>query len=467
MSSELELYVHIPFCVRKCNYCDFLSAPGTDEKISEYCEALIKEIRLSKEVYGGYNITSIFIGGGTPSILSAEQMTRIIDALKDSYNLEGLKGKPRTLFRKKAVEPKIEFTVECNPGTLDKEKLKAYRKAGVNRLSLGLQSANDAELKELGRIHSVNDFLDTYELARDAGFTNINVDLMQAIPLQTLGSWKKGLMAVAALRPEHISAYSLIIEEGTPFYDRMNGEFPLAIPDEDEEREIYYATKEILSQFGYSRYEISNYALPGRECRHNAGYWKRTNYLGLGLGSSSMVDNVRWKNISDLEDYIRIISSIDDGAAGSDADKVSAGRVGTFAEKDKTSQSAKKMSDGSVFDSGVEVDMSGDWKQNITKLDLIKCEVEQLPHKDQMAEYMFLGLRMMEGVTKEDFIDTFGVDMDFVYGDKLIKLEEEGLIRTESFEVEDELTSLKRVKTRVCLTDKGIDISNRVFVEFV
>ena len=434
MNNKLELYIHIPFCVKKCNYCDFLSGPAGQEKQEAYVDALIKEIYLSKAKYGLMEVTSIFIGGGTPSCLSAGQMTRIVDALKEAFDLEGLKGKSKTFFRKKAVEPKIEFTIECNPGTLDKEKLKAYKKAGVNRLSLGLQSANNMELKELGRIHTVEDFLDTYEMARDCGFTNINVDMMQAIPLQTLGSWKKGLMAVAALRPEHISAYSLIIEEGTPFYERMQGKLPLALPDEDEEREIYYATKEVLSQFGYERYEISNYSLPGKECRHNCGYWQRANYLGLGLGSSSMVDNVRWKNISDLDEYIRLMSSVDI----------------------KTQEP-----------SGTEKNEDGEWKQSMSALDIIKCDVEQLSHKDQMAEYMFLGLRMMEGITKEDFIDTFGVDIDFVYGEQLCRLEEDGLIRTQPKETEDPVTGISKTVTRVFLTDRGIDISNRVFAEFI
>ena len=414
MNNDLELYIHIPFCVRKCNYCDFLSSPQTEEVKEAYVCALINEIHAAGRDYGDRHIKSIFIGGGTPSILSPEQMIRITDALKESFDLNGLKGKHRTFFRKKAVEPEIEFTVECNPGTLDREKLKAYKKAGVNRLSIGLQSANDAELKELGRIHTVRDFLETYEEARMAGFENINIDLMQAIPLQTIGSWKKTLMAAAALKPEHISAYSLIIEEGTPFYDRMKSDLPLAIPDEDTEREIYYVTKEILEQFGYKRYEISNYALPGRECRHNCGYWKRTDYLGLGLGSSSMICNVRWKNISELDKYI-----------------------GLFAGK----------------------------REHLPEE--ARCEAEKLSHKDQMAEYMFLGLRMTEGISKEAFIDTFGVDYDFTYGEVTQKFIDMGLMQVIVNAKEDEKSYKDIVDTRVSLTDKGVDVSNQVFAEFL
>lgn len=410
-NSELELYIHIPFCVKKCNYCDFLSAPSSAETMEAYVNALINEIRLVGAQYSGRKISSIFFGGGTPSILEGSQILRITDALKEIFDLSGLKGKPKTFFRKKAVPPGIEFTIEANPGTLDKDKLKSYKKAGINRLSIGLQSAVDAELKELGRIHTVEEFLESMEMARLEGFDNINVDLMQAIPLQTLGTWKKTLMAVAALRPEHISAYSLIIEEGTPFHERMNGNLPLALPDEDEEREIYYITKEILEKFGYTRYEISNYALPGKECRHNCGYWTRKDYLGLGLGSSSFIDNVRWKNCSDLETYIDLITQ---------------GRTGE-----------------------------------------LKCEEEKLSHKDQMAEFMFLGLRMKQGIVKEDFFEQFGMDYDYVYGEVTQEMYDRGLLDIAESETEDPLTSFMKTRTRVFLTDKGIDVSNRVLAEFM
>ncbi len=412
MNNELELYIHIPFCVKKCNYCDFLSAPADDETKEAYVNALINETHMAGITYGDRKITTIFIGGGTPSILTPEQITKISDALKETFNLEGLKGKPKTFFRKKAIPPTIEFTVECNPGTLDDAKLKALKKAGVNRLSLGLQSADNKELKELGRIHTVKDFLDTFDAARMAGFDNINVDLMQAVPYQTLPSWRKTLMAIAALRPEHISAYSLQLEEGTPFHTRMQNGEDLHLPDEDTEREIYYATKEVLAQFGYTRYEISNYALPGKECRHNSGYWTRENYLGLGLGSSSMVDNVRWKNIDDLQTYIKLMSS-----------------------------------GGSI--------------------DALHTDVEKVTHKEQMEEYMFLGLRMMQGVTKEEFFKKFKVDFDFTYGMVTAELEDQGLIRIEESEAEDPLTSFPVTQTRISLTDKGIDVSNRVLAQFL
>ncbi len=426
---ELELYIHIPFCVKKCNYCDFLSAPGTDEEMERYTDALVNEIKALKAGYEQYGITSIFIGGGTPSIFKPELMEKIVHAIGEVFDIEKVKGKPESfikkygLFARKKKDqdealklPEIEFTVECNPGTLDKAKLKAYKKLGINRLSIGLQSTSDAELRELGRIHSVSDFLDSFELAREAGFTNINVDMMEAVPLQSAASWRRGLMAVCSLRPEHISAYSLIIEEGTPFYERMHGKLPLAIPDEDEEREIHHSTKEILSQFGYSQYEISNYALPGYECRHNKGYWTRKNYLGIGLGSSSMVNNIRWKNISDINEYIRIFA---DPEGPSDA------------------------------------------------LNEARCEVEEVSVKDQMAEYIFLGMRLSEGITKEDFINTFGVSYDYIYGDVTEKFVSLGLMEVKEETEIDPETGIENFHTRVFLTEKGMDVSNTVFAEFM
>ncbi len=402
MNNNLELYIHIPFCVRKCNYCDFLSAPGTDEQIEIYVNSLIKEIKNSKEQYGSRSITSIYFGGGTPSILTPEQFSRIAEALSETFAIKdglkdrsrGLKGKEKGLFKRIEIPPAIEFSVECNPKTLDKNKLKVFKKAGVNRISIGCQSVSDKELQALGRIHTVSDFLSTFNLVRDMGFENVNVDLMQAIPHQTIGSWKKGLIAICALRPEHISAYSLIIEEGTPFYEAMNSDKPLPLPSEDEEREIYHATKEILEAAGYKRYEISNYALEGYSCRHNEGYWRRADYLGLGLGSSSKIGNTRWKNTSDMLEYI----------SGGD----------------------------------------------------IRREVEELSVKDAQAEFMFLGLRMSSGVSKEAFIDEFGIDYDLVYGDVTRKFIKEGLLKIEELD-----------KTYVRLTDKGVDLSNRVFAEFL
>lgn len=290
---ELELYIHIPFCIRKCQYCDFLSAPSTKEERQEYVKGLCRQIRSYGELAKAYHVSSIFIGGGTPSILEAAQIQRISEAVWDTF----------------VIDCGAEVTMEVNPGTVTEEKLAAFYRAGINRLSIGLQSAKDEELKRLGRIHTYEEFLETYRLARERGFGNINVDLMSAIPGQTLTGWEETLDKVAGLRPEHISAYSLIIEEGTPFYEKYGGgrgdtaavPFVEKLPDEEEERRMYWRTKAILSQYGYRRYEISNYALPGFECRHNLGYWNRTEYLGIGSGAASLLNHQRWNDGEESE----------------------------------------------------------------------------------------------------------------------------------------------------------------------
>lgn len=275
----LELYIHIPFCERKCKYCDFLSAPSTMEERKKYVESLCWKIRSYGELAKAYIVVTIFVGGGTPSILLPEQMEEIFRVVRDTF----------------FVEESAEITIEMNPGTVNREKLLAYRRCGINRLSIGLQSADNEELKILGRIHTYEEFLDTYHMARAEGFDNINIDLMSAIPGQTLVSFEKTLRIAAELKPEHISAYSLIIEEGTPFYERYgDGDHADELPDEDTERRMYQRTKEILGEYGYDRYEISNYSRPGYECRHNLGYWDRVEYLGIGSGAASLIENRRW-----------------------------------------------------------------------------------------------------------------------------------------------------------------------------
>ncbi len=288
MGKFLRIYIHIPFCVRKCRYCDFLSGPANREVQEAYVTQLHREIESKRELIAGHLIKSVFIGGGTPSILASREIAGILEKLR------GI-----TAFTKDA-----EITVECNPGTLTEEKLKVYRAAGINRLSMGLQSADEGELQMLGRIHTWQDFADNFWLARRCGFDNINVDLMSALPGQTIESWRETLTKVLALEPEHISAYSLIIEEGTPFFE-MYDNHPELLPSEEEERQMYYDTKEILKAHGYERYEISNYAKPGRACSHNLAYWERENYLGLGLGAASLLGNVRRSNQTSLEEYLQ------------------------------------------------------------------------------------------------------------------------------------------------------------------
>lgn len=403
---ELELYVHIPFCVKKCAYCDFLSAPAGEREIRAYTDALIREIRARGENHKDYRVRTVFLGGGTPSVLSGEDAARIFRALKKSFDI--------------AENP--EITLEVNPGTVTEEKTAAWKNAGINRISIGLQSVNDRELKMLGRIHTFREFLNTWKLVRRAGFNNVSIDLISAIPGQTVQSWERTLRTVAELGPEHISAYSLIIEEGTPFYtlygdgkeNAGDSSFP-PLPDEDEDREIYQRTASVLNEYGYHRYEISNYAREGYECRHNLGYWERKEYLGLGLGASSLIRECRFHNTADMEKYMHVYGS-----------------GGKAAEGKKNSASSCMKTEG----------------QNSTLE-----EIEKLSVEDQMEEFMFLGLRKTAGISPEDFRRSFDRNIMDVYGEKLIKLEKQGLIRNSG--------------ARIRLTERGTDISNYVFSEFI
>lgn len=349
---NLELYIHIPFCVRKCLYCDFLSAPAGEGTRERYVEALLSEITGRSREYGDCLVTSIFFGGGTPSLLTGAQMKKLLGTVSGSFFLV----------------PDAEITVEVNPGTVDPAGLSAYREAGVNRLSIGLQSADNEELSAIGRIHTWEQFLEAYRWAREAGFANVNVDMMSTLPGQTTESYCSSLRKVLALapQPEHISAYSLILEEGTVLYDRYQAGL-IHIPDEDADRRMYRETKRMLAEAGYGRYEISNYAKEGFECRHNCGYWQRKDYLGLGLGAASLVDNVRFKNGEDLEHYLR---------------------------------------------------------------DPLGCrEAEQrLSVTEQMEEYMLLGLRLTEGVWAEGFQAAFGRTLEEMYGAVIEKNERDGLL---------------------------------------
>ena len=285
--NSLSLYVHIPFCVKKCLYCDFLSFPlETQAKnVENYVNQLCREIEFKSSQYSGekYRVVSVFFGGGTPSSIDACYIEKILCKLRSVFS-----------FNKDA-----EITIEVNPGTVDEDKLTTYYKAGINRLSFGLQSTCNEELKTLGRIHNYETFEKNFALARNVGFTNINVDLMSAIPNQTVTSWEWNLNQIIQLNPEHISAYSLIVEEGTPFYD-----MELKLPSEEDERAMYAMTANMLLKAGYTQYEISNYAKRGFECKHNIVYWKRGDYLGFGLSAASLVGNLRVSNVTNMEDYL-------------------------------------------------------------------------------------------------------------------------------------------------------------------
>lgn len=387
MNKKIEIYIHIPFCVKKCAYCDFLSCPADDKTKDRYVQALCREIEWSKDCLKEYLVDTVFIGGGTPSILEEKYIGQILDTLRSAAR----------------ISDDAEITIECNPGTLTMEKLEAYKGVGINRISLGLQSANDEELKTIGRIHNFEEFKRSFNLARLAGFKNINIDIMSALPGQTLDSYKETLARVITLNPEHISAYSLIVEDETPLKDRVkNGE--IALPSEDEEREMYYYTKEFLEKTGYKRYEISNYAKDGYECRHNIGYWKRVEYLGFGIGAASLFKGERFSNTSDINRYMHILEKED----VMNADEV--------------------------------------WKA-------LNENIETLTQKDEMEEFMFLGLRMTDGVSKSDFKKIFNCDIEAVYGNVIEKLANQNLI--------------KEAGDLITLTDKGIDISNIVLANFL
>ena len=348
---ELELYAHIPFCVRKCGYCDFLSGTAEESTREAYLLALAREIRRAGQDAEGCRAVSVFFGGGTPTVLTGGQLSRLLSEIKKSFRLAG----------------DCEITLEANPGTLDPEKLRLCREAGFNRISIGCQSADNRELRRLGRIHTWEEFLEGFRQAREAGFSNINVDLMSGIPGQTLVSWETSLRKTAELGPEHISAYSLILEEGTPFYKNRE---KLDLPDEDTERRMYERTGEILEEYGCRQYEISNYAREGYRCRHNLGYWTGREYLGLGLGASSLWRDTRFRNTDSMEEYLK--------------------------------------------DSG-----------NLPK---IRREEEKLSVSDRQSEYMILGLRLTEGISLAGFRETFGTDVRKVWPGVLEKYEGYGLL---------------------------------------
>ena len=356
----MELYIHIPFCVKKCDYCDFLSFAADEQTQKSYVAALQKELAFYGAKYKDRRITTIFIGGGTPSWLKEDYMQAIME----------------TVYHYFSVEQDAEITIECNPGTITEHKFEVYRRIGINRLSIGLQSVHNEELKILGRIHTFEQFLKTYDMARKHGFSNINIDLMSSLPGQTPEIFCDSLYQVLKLKPEHISVYSLIIEKGTPFYElyrfdavrQAAGMQTESLPTEEEEYQTTKMTQHILKEAGYHWYEISNFAKPGYECRHNIGYWKRVDYLGVGLGASSLIDNVRYSNTRDLYTYLSVpADSLHETAA-------------------------------------------------------------QITRNEQMEEFMFLGLRMRDGFYWDEFTQAFGIPIEAVYGDALNHLQQEELL---------------------------------------
>ena len=349
MDQSLSLYIHFPFCVRKCRYCDFLSGPADSAAREAYLRALEREISLVPQFIGKRPVRTLFFGGGTPSLMEEGQLESLMEALRSEFT----------------IDRDAEISMEVNPGTADLQKLKAFRKLGINRLSIGVQSFHDEELALLGRIHRAEDAVRIFYEARQAGFENLNLDLMSALPGQSAESWRDNLERACRLGPEHISAYSLIIEEGTPF---ASMDLP-PLPGEEEDRRMYHETREILLSHGYERYEISNYARPGFVCRHNCVYWTCRDYLGLGLGASSLVGESRFDCVSSMKDYLS----------------------------------------------------AGNWE------DFHEEEISLTP-EDRMEEFMFLGLRMTKGIRPADFEDRFHASFEEIYGKTAGKHLAEGLL---------------------------------------
>ena len=373
---EIGIYIHIPFCIKKCEYCDFVSYCNKKEYVPQYINALKKEIKnnINKE----YKITTIYIGGGTPSSIEENYIADIIETIKLNMNDEDLKD-----FEN------IEVTIEVNPGTVNKEKLQVYKKIGINRLSIGLQETHNELLKSIGRIHTYEEFIKTYKLARKIGFNNINVDLMIALPNQTIQDIKENLEKITKLNPEHISVYSLILEEGTPFYNKYN-ENKIKLPDEELERNMYWYVKNTLENNGYMHYEISNFSKKGFESKHNMNCWNQEEYLGFGVAAHSYNNKIRYSNTNSIEEYIK----------GSN-----------------------------------------------------KIIHEEQTLEDMQKEYMLLGLRKIEGINIQKFKNKFAQNPIFIFKEQLNKLVDEELIIVDGNEIK--------------LTNKGLDLANIVWEEFV
>lgn len=386
---EIGLYIHIPFCRQKCYYCDFVSFANRDDIIERYINSLKQEIiqyAQENKVMSDHNLEpkyilkTIYIGGGTPSAIPEKYIAEILETVKENFQ----------------IKEDAEITIEVNPGTATKEKLLTYKNSGINRLSIGLQAVQDEILKKIGRIHTYQDFLDTYNYARNVGFENINIDLMIDLPDQTLDNVKESVKEIIKLKPEHLSVYSLILEKNTRMYEMISSKIVEIAPD-DIERQMYWYVKKTLEKHGYMQYEISNFAKPGFESRHNMDCWNQNEYIGVGTAACSYIENKRYSNIEILDEYITNIEN---------------------KESNKN---------------------------------LILEEVLDLESK--MNEYMMLGLRKIDGVDIQTFENKFYINPIMKYCKTLEKLNHEGLIEINA-------NSIK-------LTNKGIDLANLVWEEFI
>lgn len=355
---NLGIYIHIPFCKKKCDYCDFISFSGIEEKAENYTKALIQDIKNSSMTAKDFEIDTIYFGGGTPSYIESNFVVEILKTIRENYN----------------VLENAEITLEVNPGTVNKSKLLNYKEAGINRLSIGLQSTHDRLLSLVGRIHNYNEFLETYKLAREIGFNNINVDLMLALPTQTLDEIVSSVREIISLKPEHISLYSLILEEGTTLYQKVENK-ELELTDEKLERYMYWRTKQLLEQAGYKHYEISNFAKENFKSKHNLNCWNQNEYLGFGVASHSYLGNKRFSRITNIDDYIKNIN-----------------------------------------------------EENFDK----NIIIEEIQDRESKAkEYMMLGFRKLDGISISEFERKFEINPLFYFRFEISKLEEEDLIEVD------------------------------------
>lgn len=405
-NKELGIYIHIPFCKHKCYYCDFVSFSNKEEIVEKYIKAVIKELKKyleNKEFMKNYNVTTIYIGGGTPSYIDSK------------YIVEILKEIEKNLVNNDTKFQDIEITLEVNPGTINEEKVNLYKKAKINRISMGLQSTNDKILKQIGRIHTYNEFLEAYSIVKKAGFNNINIDLMIGLPNQTISDVKESLNKIVELNPNHISVYSLILEEGTVL-DKLIEEGKMELLDEEIERNMYWYVKNTLEINGYNHYEISNFSKIGKESKHNLNCWEQKEYIGIGTSAHSYINDVRYCNKSSVEKYIENINNKD----------IDVNEIIKLGNGDKS------------FLEKVE---------EVYEID----EIQSL--EDKKREYMLLGLRKLEGVKISSFKEKFVENPIYVYHKELEKLVEEDLIRIDG--------------DRIFLSRRGIDLANLVWEEFV
>lgn len=406
MKETIEIYIHIPFCAQKCGYCDFLSFRTSDKSIKEYVDALLCEIKSEAPAYSNYHVISVFIGGGTPSFIDSKYICLIMETLRSHYD----------------VDDNAEITIECNPGTVNEKKFIDYKNVRINRLSFGLQSANNDELIMLGRIHDFDCFRDNYKLARRCGFDNINIDIMLGLPGQSIKKIDNTINEVLKLEPNHISAYSLIIEEETKFHELYgeNGPFEDKLISEEEDRKIYYLVREKLNKSGFLQYELSNFAEEGFECKHNIGYWIRTDYVGFGLGASSFIQETRWKNTEDFNEYC-----------------------------DFYNHSIKIIQNNKCAEDGFSLISEEDYL-HVPVILGVKKDIEILSSEDQISETLFLGLRLTNGVDLNRFEESFGMKLENI---EAFKAHTSKMIENDLVELSDKYLKL---------TNKGMDVANYV-----